>query len=58
MAVMNGARENKWKALPPGESIAGKWPLARELFPRPGDYQLVLSVVGVSSAPVTVHVTP
>lgn len=58
MALMNGGRESKWKALPPGERITRTWPLARELFPRPGDYQLVLTVAGVSSAPVVVHVTP
>ena len=58
MALMNSGHERKWKALPPGDSVGGKWPLARELFPHPGDYRLVLTVQGVSSAPVDVHVTP
>ena len=58
MAVMNSGHEAKWKALPPGESVGGHWPLAHELFPRPGDYELVLIVAGVSSPEVAVHVTP
>jgi hypothetical protein len=58
MALMNSGHEAKWKALPPGESVDGRWALARELFPRPGDYQLVLTVANVASAPVDVRVTP
>jgi hypothetical protein len=55
---MNSGHEQKWNALPPGDSVGGKWALARELFPQPGDYQLVLTVAGVSSPSVGVHVTP
>jgi hypothetical protein len=58
MALMNSGHDRTWKALPPGASVGGKWQLARELFPHPGDYKLVLTVQGVSSAPVDVHVTP
>ena len=58
MALMNSGHEAKWTALPPGESVTGKWALARALFPGPGDYKLVLTVAGVSSATVEIHVTP
>ena len=58
MALMNSGHEAKWVALPPGESVTGTWVLARQLFPRPGDYKLVLTVAGISSATVEVHVTP
>lgn len=57
MALGNSGHEKKWRALPPGESVSGRWHLADELFPTPGDYQLVLEVMGVKSAPVTVSVT-
>ena len=58
MALMNSGHEAKWAALPPGESVTGKWALGRALFPVPGDYKLVLTVAGASSATVEVHVTP
>jgi len=58
MAILNSGHERTWDALPPGDSITEKWPLARALFPRPGDYKLVLTVSGVSSAAVDVRVTP
>ena len=58
MALMNSGHETKWAALPPGESVGGKWALARELFPHPGDYKLVLTVASVASAVVDVRVTP
>jgi hypothetical protein len=58
MALMNSGHEAKWAALPPGESVTGKWALARALFPGPGDYKLDLTVAGVSAATVEVHVTP
>jgi hypothetical protein len=57
MALMNSGREQKWYALPPGESVEGAWGLARMLFPQPGDYKLILTVGSVSSA-VEVRVTP
>lgn len=58
MAVMNSGQETKWKALPPGETASARWPLAHELFPRPGTYKLEITVSGVLSAPVQVQVTP
>jgi len=58
MAIMNSGHQRTWNALPPGASITEKWPLARELFSRPGNYKLVLTVSGVSSATVDVRVTP
>jgi hypothetical protein len=58
MAVMNSGQEAKWKALPPGETASAQWPLAHELFPKPGSYKLEITVSGVTSAPVQVRVTP
>jgi hypothetical protein len=58
MAVNNSGQDARWKALPPGESASARWPLARELFPRPGRYRLEVTVSGVTSAPVQVEVTP
>jgi hypothetical protein len=58
MALMNSGHEAKWAALPPGESVTGRWALGRALFPKPGDYVLVLTVASVSSATVQVQVTP
>ena len=58
MAVGNSGQEAKWRALPPGESASAKWALARELFPKPGNYNLEITVAGVTSATVQVQVTP
>ena len=58
MALMNSGHERKWRALPPSDTVSGRWRLAAELFPEPGDYTLVLTVSGVTSAAVDVHVTP
>lgn len=58
MALMNSGHEVKWKALPPGESVTGRWPLARALFPRPGAYKLQLTVSEVPSRVLDVQVTP
>lgn len=57
MALGNSGHEKKWHALPPGDTISGRWPLGKELFATAGDYTVTLTVMGVASAPVTVHVT-
>jgi hypothetical protein len=57
MALGNSGHEKRWRALPPGETVSGRWPLGNELFPKPGDYTVTLTVMGVTSAQMTVHVT-
>lgn len=57
MALGNSGHSKKWSALPAGESLDEGWPLGKELFEKPGDYAVTLTVMGVTSAPATVHVT-
>ena len=57
LAVGNGRREEKWFALPPGDSVSMTWStLGETVLPGPGDYILVLSLDGEQAAPVTVTV--
>jgi hypothetical protein len=57
-AVGNGRREEKWYALPPGDSVEMTWStLGERLLAGPGDYALVLSFDGHEAEPVTVSVT-
>ncbi|GLZ79252.1 hypothetical protein Afil01_40590 [Actinorhabdospora filicis] len=45
LAVGNGRRPPEWTALPPGERVTMTWSaLAAALFPRPGTYDLVLTL--------------
>ena len=56
LAIGNGARDASWYALPPGKTATISWPLGEDLFPKPGDYQLVLTLDG-QRATADVHVT-
>jgi hypothetical protein len=63
MAFGNGARGERWMALPPGATIRearggpGEPSLGRALFPAPGDYDLTLRQDGRTVASVRVRVT-
>jgi len=56
LAIGNGAREPSWYSLPPGKTATMSWPLGEDLFPKPGDYHLVMTLDGQHSA-TDVHVT-
>lgn len=43
LAISNGARETKWSALPPGETVSMSWStLGKAMFPALGKFELVL----------------
>jgi hypothetical protein len=55
-AIANGISDEREFALPPGERVQFRRLLpASSVLPGPGRYELVLSVHGVQSAPVTVE---
>ena len=54
LAIGNGSRDEREYALPPGERVEFARVLGRELFDGPGDYEVVLNVLGVDSDPVRV----
>jgi hypothetical protein len=57
LAISNGHREDKWFALPPGETTSMTWSsLGRSLFPTSGDYSLVLRYFGQELEPIQVRV--
>lgn len=56
MAIGNGAHDETWYRLPPGKAATISWPLGEDLFDRPGDYHLVLTLGGQTST-ADVHVT-
>lgn len=57
LAIGNGRREDRWFALPPGETVSLTWTsLGERLFPAPGDYVLTLRLGGTSSPAVQVRV--
>lgn len=56
MAFGNGGREARWSALPAGETVEEDR-VGLELFPRPGNYDLVLHVPAGDVARTRVHVT-
>jgi hypothetical protein len=58
MAIGNGARDARERALPPGERVELKRVMGSGLFKEPGDHTLVLRVRGVASNPVKVHLAP
>lgn len=58
VSLMNSGHPSKWKALPPNDSVSGAVKIGPALFTKPGDYTLVLVVMGVSSPAVSVRVTP
>lgn len=57
-AASNGSRAPEWNALPPGGQIQRQFRLGRFLLPRPGEYQLVLSMAEHRTPPLTVRVSP
>jgi hypothetical protein len=55
--AMSNRRHYPSQPLAPSQSETTSWPgMGRTLFPRPGEYTLVLSLGDVSSAPVVVRV--
>ena len=58
LAVGNGRRDDRWFALPPGESVSMTWSsLGEAVLPaEPGEHELVLALNGVRSAPARVVV--
>jgi hypothetical protein len=44
LAIGNGTREPSWDNLPPGKTVSMSWPLGESLFPKPGDYHLVMTL--------------
>ena len=57
LAIGNGAREKKWFALPPGETVSLTWPsLGESLFPNPGVFEMVLRYFDTELAPIQVQV--
>ena len=57
--IGNGRREEKWFALPPGDTVSMSWStIGRSLFPTSGDYTLELHDGGRVMAPIQVQVLP
>ncbi len=57
LAILNGPREEKWLALPPGETVSMTWPsMGESLFPDPGSFVLVLRFSDLELAPIQVQV--
>jgi hypothetical protein len=56
LAIGNGAREPTWTQLPPGETATMSWPLGIDLFDKPGDYHLVMTL-GDQQSTADIHVT-
>ena len=57
LAIGNGAREKKWFALPPGETVSLTWPtLGESLLPNAGTFELVLRYLETELAPIQVQV--
>jgi hypothetical protein len=55
LAIGNGARDATWYKLPPGQTATMSWPLGTDLFDKPGDYHLVMTLAGQQST-ADVHV--
>jgi hypothetical protein len=56
LAIGNGARDASWTMLPPGKTATMSWPLGEDLFDKPGDYHLVMTLAGQQST-ADIHVT-
>jgi hypothetical protein len=56
LAIGNGYRDMRETALPPGEQVDFSRVLGKSLVHAPGDYEIVLRVLGVDSGPVQIHV--
>lgn len=57
LAFGNGAREMRWTAVPPGESVFDEREMGESLFPAPGTYRIAMTVEGTTST-VEVRVDP
>lgn len=49
LAFGNGAREMRWTAVPPGESVFDEREMGESLFPAPGTYRIAMTVEGTTS---------
>jgi hypothetical protein len=59
LAIGNGRREEKWFALPPGETVSMTWStMGVSLFPFPGIYTLVIRLDDNESQPQAVELLP
>ena len=57
LAIGNGGRELKWRALPAGETVSMTWSsMGESLFPDPGDFALVLHYKDAELPPTKVQV--
>ena len=56
LAIGNGLRDMRESALPAGEQVDFSRVMGSSLVQGPGDYEMVLRVLGVDSSPVQVHV--
>lgn len=57
LTISNGRREEKWFALPPGETVSMEWSsMGQFLFPTPGEYALELHYGGRVLPAVEVYV--
>lgn len=54
LAIGNGALDERESALPPGERLEFSRIVGSSLFRGPGEYEVVLSLLGVESAPARV----
>lgn len=57
LAFGNGAREARWAALPPGDTVGDERGMGEELFPAPGTYAIAATVDGVTVT-ATIEVRP
>jgi hypothetical protein len=48
MAFGNGARESRWAALPPGDTVRDDRAMGESLFATPGSHTITMTVDGVS----------
>ena len=57
LAIGNGRREDKWFALPPGDTVAMTWSsLGEALFPEAGEFTLMLRYGDTELDPIQVQV--
>ena len=58
MSLNNSGHPGTWRALPPNQRVTQGAAICEELFARPGEYTIELSVAGVAAPQVQVRVTP
>jgi hypothetical protein len=56
LAIGNGTRDATWYLLPPGKTATMSWPLGVDLFDKPGDYHLVMTL-GAQTSTADVRVS-